>query len=472
MQDDMDMSSPRPHDYLPGGPAAGRGVADGGRNALTDFLNHESPLNYSVASPPGPSNGPASGADFGYTDLLAEFTLAHPSVASPAQNHLSPRSQHMHTVNSPASGYSGSAAPQRYREASRELYFPSGDAIDSKSPEELLLEHYGVSPIGEKREGYEFDTQSRGRGHSAGTNQVEHDGMGGENPVQANQLAQAIAGMDQSTQQQLLSALLSQQTNGADPPDQHQLLQNPIPPPPNYYHPPHSSSSLRQPHSTNNVHPSGTRSHPQSRSNSQHPSPQSFHIYSSIGPSPLPHLQIPAGIYPSQPSQSNHNTSQPTSHVSSPLASPYTTSSHQVFPGQNVGQPISLIQLQQQQQAQSQHNQQSPLAHGSYPSAASSASGSASNTRDYQQTSYPPRSQSHYSTGQRIQDAGSDMQAQITMEGLERGPASQGTGGERVKKDMGSMRGGSATGGSYATTTDDTDWADREVRPPSYALRD
>ena len=63
------------------------------------------------------------------------------------------------------------------------------------------------------------------------------------------------------------------------------------------------------------------------------------------------------------------------------------------------------------------------------------------------------------------------QQSQMAVEMLERAAGQQGAGGERVGtkgKDMGSMRGGSATGGSYATTTDDTDWADREVSCYSY----
>lgn len=370
-----------------------------------EYLSTASPLAQTVASP--------GLVDFG--DLLAEFT-AHPN----GQSHLSSEQLGGQSpqVSSGSSARSGAAYVEGERYGSNER--------SSRSPEELLQDHYGISPRGEGVEGYEFSLTSH-----PGRPSPEASG-----PAQANQLAQAIASMDSSTQSQLLAALLSQQPAGAGPPDQHQLLQQPLPLP---TFPPQQQELKRQ------SYPSGTRSHPQSRSSSAHPSPQSYHLYNP-GPAPLPSLHLPPGQYKPR----HGDNSQPSSHVSSPLASPFTGMPHhatQFFPQS----PVSLLQIQQQQQA---HLQQSPY---NSPLVASAS-------QSYQNA---------FSAASQKDGRSADLQAQQAMEVLERvsnggigsnrstpGASDSTVVGMELGAAMGDMRGGSATGGSYATTTDDTEWAE------------
>lgn len=301
--------------------------------AMQEFLN--SPLAQTITSP---------GGDFQFADLLAEFKDSNQQAGG--INHISPDQ-----------GSSNSSGGENLYDR------------NSRSPEELLLDHYGVSPITEGSNEFEYSQPNQNSR---------------EITAPANQLVQAIASMDPSTQSQLLAALLAQSAGA----ENHQLSQQPL---------------FQQAELVRTSYPSGTRSHPQSRSSSAHPSPHSQLIYNPSNNPPA--LNLP-NQYSKYSGSRPHDNSLPTTNVSSPLASPFPTN-HQTnpcFPPTPGPQaPILLAQIQQQQQGYAGRNAPTAL-------------------------------------------ETSSINTSMEMNG-----------------GMGAMRGGSATGGSYATTNDDQEWAENDV---------
>lgn len=277
----------------------------------------------------------------------------------------------------------------------------------SKSPEEQLLDQLGLSSR-EQGGGFEpAEESTRGTGMGGG---------GGEAGTKAGQLANAIAGMDSATQSQLLAALLSQpqpSASSTSAPDQYQSQQ--FAPPSNHPSPYQQPSPAHQPQ-------------PPSR----HGSPHSFQTFSS-GPSanPLQHqsqYQLPV----SMAHQAALNVSLPPSLVSSPVASPYLypSNSSAYYPQP----PPSMQQIQQHHQAQALYLQQLQLQ--------SQASPQAFLPGNFQVPFSPHAFVPQQQSGNGQAGPGGDMR----------------------------MRGGSATGGSYATTADTDDWGENEVRTVFFRL--
>lgn len=396
-----------------------------------------------------------------YDELLAEFT------ASPAAHLLSPAALHSFATG-PGGLENMVGTPHASGGPLADLgAYAALDIKNSLSPEDLVLERSALAfetsiAVGDDRRilqgAYDFGAalgspvgaKDQANPHLTG---LGPSGLGHGEPRDAGsmQLAQAIASMDGTTKSQLLAALMAQHqqppgvsvsANGSSS-SSLSPARSPLPSAPTT----EPQQLLRRP-----LHPSGTRSHPQSRSGSVHlPSPQqSFHPsqpQQQHYPVPPPVMNQHRNGY--QPSQHHTaiNTALPPSIQTSPMSSPYQTNnvSHEYYRAQQphphqysqaqqfVPGPVSLLHLQEQQ-----HNlSNSTLGHSSpYRSA-------------FSPRPFVPRRESHH-------DASN--------------PGSRRT-SEQPTDAVPELRGASATGGSYATTADDDEWRENpEVRRPSPVL--
>lgn len=223
------------------------------------------------------------------------------------------------------------------------------------------------------------------------------------------QVNQALASLDAGTRAQLLNALLTlkqQQTSGSP------TASNPSP----------RAASALSPHTLNSprYHEQPSQGSPLAYSSqppSQHNSPQPFQAYNSPVPHPLQQQHGPHSQAPYQPLPAALAASLPPSAVSSPVGSPYiqaTNSGNYYGPSPAPQVPTS------------------PFIPASYHNA------------------FSPRP---FDAAQQSQSPA--VQAQLAMDMFAR------VNGQGVP-DMG-MRGGSATGGSYATNPEGEDWGETDV---------
>ncbi|ORY92774.1 hypothetical protein BCR35DRAFT_8085 [Leucosporidium creatinivorum] len=219
----------------------------------------------------------------------------------------------------------------------------------------------------------------------------------------------ALASMDSGTRAQLLNALLTlkQQTTSGSP-----AASNPSP-----------RAAALSPHPLNSprYHEQPSQGSPLAYSSqppSQHNSPQAFQSYNSPVPHPLQQQHIPPSQAPYQPLPAALAASLPPSAVSSPVGSPYI---HATNPQPYYG-----------------------------PSPAPQVPGSPFGTLPTYQNAFSPRP----FDAMQQQSQPPAVQAQLAMDLLAR------VNGQGVP-DM-AMRGGSATGGSYATNPEGEDWGETD----------
>lgn len=256
---------------------------------------------------------------------------------------------------------------------------------------------------------------------------------GGKDAVQT-----ALASMDAATRAQLLSALLNlkQQATGNSP-----AASNPSPRPVAAVNSPRPLSHP-SPRDLNHS-PYQSQSSPRAFSNgggSQHDSPQSF--YGPATPHPL-QQQHPVSMSapmnnPFQPHPAALTTSLPPSLVSSPAQSPYIHA--QAF------YPTSQSNLPPQSLPQAQMN-------------ALSFQNAFSSPRPFDQQQQQHQQQQQQLHQQQQQQMSELQSQQLAMEMIAR------VGGMNPTSHDMNLRGGSATGGSYATNPDrDPSWGENEVR--------
>lgn len=236
---------------------------------------------------------------------------------------------------------------------------------------------------------------------------------GGE---KANQLALAISSMDPATQSQLLAALLSSQ----QPPSTSTTAMAPNSLSPSQQRRRHSPLAVV---SGEQSYPSGTRSHPQSRSVSAHNSPRPFQ------PQYIPALPSSQSQHLYQnPYQLAIATALPPSIQPSPMSSPFNPNiPQQYFPSQQPSSSFVPVLM-------GQHQQPHP---GQFQNAFSARSFPNPLQQEHN-TDFP-----HHSSI--AEGASSNMM-------------------EMTDSEMETLRGASATGDRYATTVDSEEWRENDVR--------
>ncbi|KAL8283859.1 hypothetical protein RQP46_005291 [Phenoliferia psychrophenolica] len=346
-----------------------------------------------------PANG---GGDF--ADLLAEFTLPG--------NMLSPEAI---AARSPP---------------------PTGPALDLL---EQQAQHNGQhsrrfstngQSFGESQDGFDYQSSSHGARHGQQQHQAQGGGGGG-----AGQLADAIANMDSATQGQLLAALLARQQNGTGAVEAQQLehaLALHAAFPPSSQPPPLSSSTSSAVQSPAQPFQHYDQNQNQQLLFQQHLQ-QQYHLAAAL------------------------NASLPPSHASSPLASPYygqpSPQPNQYFPD---GPPSSA---QQQHAAGNGNGNGFPAQFHPHDSQAANSGGTTTPGGSAQNFHHAFSPQPNFGGPQHTSQP-ADVQALLAMDVLARtsGPAPY----PGVAGDM-RIRGGSATGGSYATTNgENEDWGDND----------
>ncbi|KAK4703483.1 hypothetical protein P7C70_g2731, partial [Phenoliferia sp. Uapishka_3] len=338
-----------------------------------------------------------------FADLLAEFTLPG--------NMLSPEAI---GARSPTPGQTGGIGHHARLSAGRTL---GSGRSGLGTPE--------AGAFSEAQDAFEYGRQRLDSTDALGMHASSPGGAAQEQG--GGQLAQAIANMDSATQGQLLSALLARQqaTAAATQPRDHTL--------PGHSHYPATS----QP-------------------SSHHSSPQTFNPYDANQQNALMQQHLAQ-----QYQLAALSVSLPPSHAPSPLASPYYNGgTPQYFPDQH-------------QQLPPQFHQPQPLPqlhqHSSHQHDPSSATSSPQPPPLTYHNAFSPRPFSN----QPGTDQGADVQALIAMDALARVSGSMPPQGQTSYVDTsmngngfaGDMRirGGSATGGSYATTSGETeDWGDND----------
>jgi hypothetical protein len=394
--------------FSPGDTTTGSAIHE-----LLSQSNHLSNNNPSLAGP---------GSNYG--DLLAEF-----SAFADGTNMMSPD---QFLLDRSTGHYSSSGSGETAFDD--ESYLKNNSA----SPANLKLEDAAMSNYDTPNSGYEYlnsglsqsnlpgvtefrkprsnasDTGSNnGRSETRGWSSTQSNGFPTGSPNmpsgQSNQLAIAINSMDATTQSQLLAALLSQQSNSTSHSPPLERASRPFV----------STSSIDQERPSLS---SSARSRPASRTPSTQNSPRSFQQFTGNSLSPY------------QPnSVSNHhiaiNTSLPPSQHPSPLHSPYQTTSmnQQYFPDQSQSFAPSPKHQLRLQHTHVQQQSFLPSPHSSNFS-----------PKPFVPPSFGPPSQ------RSIDDRGGALSTEIDS-------------------DMGTLRGGSATGGSYATTVDDEEWRENDV---------